>query len=92
MDMTPTLTPWTTTTSWLKTFVSSADHFNPDYTVTFSICNAVENGVVTTGTSDWKDYAVKVQLLFLNRNRQVWLPEQKGTEDIMGQFLRKTVQ
>ena len=29
MEMTPTLTPWTTTTAWLKTFVSSADHFNP---------------------------------------------------------------
>lgn len=59
MELTPSLTPWTTTTSWLKTFVSSADHFNPDYTVTFSICHGTKNGVVTTGTSDWKDYSVK---------------------------------
>lgn len=58
MDMTPSLTPWTTTTSWLKAFVSSADHWNPDYTVTFSISHAEKNGVVTTGTADWKDYAV----------------------------------
>lgn len=64
MEMTPSLTPWTTTTAWLKTFVSSADHFNPDYTVTFSICHAGENGVVTTGTGDWSDYSVKTVMTF----------------------------
>lgn len=64
MEMTPKLTPWTTTTAWLKTFVSSADHFNPDYTVTFSIANAVKNGVVTTGTADWTDYSVKSVITF----------------------------
>ena len=64
MEMTPSLTPWTTTTSWLKSFVSSADHFNPDYTVTFSVCHAEKNGVVTTGTADWADYSVKSIITF----------------------------
>lgn len=64
MAMTPSLTPWTTTTSWLKTFVSSADHFNPDYTVTFSICHAEKNGVVTTGTADWDNYITKSRITF----------------------------
>ncbi len=62
MEMTPSLTPWTTMTSWQKAFVSSADHWNPDYTVTFSISHAVKNGVVTTGTADWTDYIVKSKI------------------------------
>ena len=87
MDMTPTLTPWTTTTSWLKTFVSSADHFNPDYTVTFSICNAVENGVVTTGTSDWKDYAVKSTITFSQQESAGLVARAKGHRRYYGAVL-----
>ena len=62
LEMTPSLTPWTTMTSWQKAFVSSADHWNPDYTATFSISHAEKNGVVTTGTSDWKDYIVSSRI------------------------------
>lgn len=87
MDMTPTLTPWTTTTSWLKTFVSSADHFNPDYTVTFSICNAVKNGVVTTGTSDWKDYAVKSIITFSQQESAGLVARAKGHRRYYGAVL-----
>lgn len=58
MQMSPSLTPWTTETTWLKSFVSSADHFCPDYTTTFSLSHTGKNGVVTTGTADWKDYSV----------------------------------
>ena len=87
MDMTPTLTPWTTTTSWLKTFVSSADHFNPDYTVTFSICNAVENGVVTTGTSDWRDYTVKSTITFSQQESAGLVARAKGHRRYYGAVL-----
>ncbi|MDD3338393.1 MAG: ADP-ribosylglycohydrolase family protein [Lachnospiraceae bacterium] len=78
MEMTPSLTPWTTTTAWLKTFVSSADHFNPDYTVTFSICNAVENGVVTTGTGDWKNYSVESVITFSQQKLAGLVARAKG--------------
>jgi ADP-ribosylglycohydrolase len=62
MELSLSLTPWTTTTAWLKTFVASADHFHPDYTTTFSISHADINGVVTTGTPDWADYSVKSRI------------------------------
>lgn len=78
MEMTPSLTPWTTTTAWLKTFVSSADHFNPDYTVTFSICHANPNGVVTTGTADWADYAVKSIITFSQQDGAGLVARAKG--------------
>ena len=78
MEMTPTLTPWTTTTAWLKTFVSSADHFNPDYTVTFSICHATKNGVVTTGNSAWTDYAVSSGVTFSQQDAAGLVARAKG--------------
>lgn len=78
MEMTPSLTPWTTQTAWLKTFVSSADHFDPDYTVTFSVCNTVENGVVTTGTADWKDYSVESIITFSQQNAAGLVARAKG--------------
>ena len=78
MEMTPSLTPWTTTTAWLKTFVSSADHFNPDYTVTFSICHGCPNGVVTTGTSDWDDYEVSSVITFSQQDQAGLVARAKG--------------
>lgn len=78
MEMTPTLTPWTTTTAWLKSFVSSADHFNPDYTVTFSICHSAENGVVTTGTADWTDYSVETIMTFSRQDAAGLVARAKG--------------
>ena len=78
MEMTPSLTPWTTTTAWRKTFVSSADHFNPDYTVTFSISNAVKNGVVTTGTADWADYSVETIMTFSQQEQAGLVARAKG--------------
>lgn len=84
MEMTPSLTPWTTTTAWLKTFVSSADHFNPDYTVTFSICHAVENGVVTTGTADWDNYSVESVITFSQQNAAGLVARAKGHRQYYG--------
>ena len=84
MEMTPTLTPWTTTTAWLKTFVSSADHFNPDYTVTFSICHAVDNGVVTTGTADWDNYSVESVITFSQQNAAGLVARAKGHRQYYG--------
>lgn len=84
MEMTPTLTPWTTTTAWQKTFVSSADHFNPDYTVTFSICHEYDNGVVATGTSDWDDYAVSSVITFSQQNLAGLVARAKGHRQYYG--------
>ena len=87
MEMTPSLTPWTTTTSWLKTFVSSADHFNPDYTVTFSICHERENGVVTTGSSDWDDYTVSSVITFSQQDLAGLAARAKGHRQYYGAVL-----
>ena len=89
MEMTPSLTPWTTTTAWLKTFVSSADHFNPDYTVTFSICHATENGVVTTGTADWTDYSVESSITFSQQDAAGLVARAKGHRQYYGAVFTK---
>jgi len=89
MEMTPSLTPWTTTTSWLKTFVSSADHFNPDYTVTFSICHSDINGVVTTGTKDWVNYSVKSAITFSQQDAAGLVLRAKGHRRYYGAVLSK---
>lgn len=89
MEMTPSLTPWTTTTAWLKTFVSSADHFNPDYTVTFSICNEYENGVVTTGSSDWDNYTVSSIITFSQQDSAGLAARAKGHRQYYGAVFTK---
>ena len=64
MELSPSLTPWTTATTWLNTFVSAADNFAPDYTTTFSVSHSEKNGVVTTGSRDWDNYAVASKITF----------------------------
>lgn len=63
-QLSPSLTPWTTETRWLKSFVSSAVNFAPDYVTTFSVAHPEKNGVVTTGTRDWDDYEVESTITF----------------------------
>ncbi|MFF5991189.1 ADP-ribosylglycohydrolase family protein [Prauserella flavalba] len=63
-ELSPALTPWTTVTGWLKTFVSSAANLAPDYTTTFTVSHPEANGVVTTGTRDWTDYSVASTITF----------------------------
>jgi hypothetical protein len=63
-EMSPDLTPWTTDTVWLRSFVSSAKNFAPDYTTTFSLSHTGDNGVATIGTSDWSDYTVESRMTF----------------------------
>lgn len=62
--MSPGLTPWTTDSVWLRSFVSSAANFAPDYTTTFSLSHTVDNGVATIGTADWSDYVVESRIIF----------------------------
>lgn len=64
MELTPSLTPWTTMTPWLTSFVTSARHFAPDYTATFAVSHPQSGGVVTLGTRDWRDYAVSSLITF----------------------------
>lgn len=63
-ELTPSLVTWTNETIWLKTFVSSAENFYPDYLRTFSVSHPYENGVATTGGLDWKDYKVTSRITF----------------------------
>ncbi|TAM67553.1 MAG: ADP-ribosylglycohydrolase family protein [Microbacteriaceae bacterium] len=63
-EMSPELTPWTTDTAWLRTFVSSAANLAPDYTTTFCVSHPERGGVVTTGTEDWADYSVASRIEF----------------------------
>lgn len=64
-EMSKDITPWTTNTIWLKTFMNSASNFYPDYTTTFSLSHPEKYGVVTIGTVDWDNYRVTSTLTYL---------------------------
>jgi ADP-ribosylglycohydrolase len=61
-DLSPQLSPFDTSSYWIKSFVSSARHFAPDIFSTFCLSHPGTNGVVTTGTRDWADYQVSSNL------------------------------
>lgn len=61
-DLSPNLSPFDTTSYWLKSFVSSALHFRPDVDTTFALSHPGPLGVATTGTRDWVDYAVSATM------------------------------
>lgn len=62
LDLSPNMSPFDTTNYWIKSFVSSARHFRPDVGTTFALSHPEENGVATTGTRDWRDYAVSARM------------------------------
>ena len=62
-ELTPKLTPWDTTTFWTKSFVSSARHYATDIYNTFTLSHPHGEGVITTGTRDWTDYAAASELV-----------------------------
>jgi ADP-ribosylglycohydrolase len=77
-EMSPSLTPWTTSTTWLKSFMSSALNFHPDYTSTFSLSHPVENGIVTIGSTDWKDYSISSKIIFMQHKGAGLVVRSKG--------------
>jgi hypothetical protein len=48
--------------------MSSAKNFSPDYTTTFSISHPEENGIVTIGSPDWRDYSVTSKITFMRQD------------------------
>lgn len=86
-EMTPAATPWTTSTAWLKTFVSSAEQFFPDYTGTFAISHPAANGVATTGTLDWDNYSVKSKITFSYQEQAGLVARAKGHKRYYGAVL-----
>ena len=77
-QMSPSLTPWTTTTPWLESFMSSASNFYPDYTTTFSLSHQSENGVVTIGSTDWRNYKIESTLIFIRHEGAGLVARSKG--------------
>lgn len=61
-DLSPNITPFDTSSFWVKSFVSSARHFAPDVGSTFSLSHPGLNGVATTGGRDWVDYSAATRL------------------------------
>lgn len=61
-DLSPNITPFDTSSFWVKSFVSSARHFAPDVGSTFSLSHPGANGLATTGGRDWVDYSVTSRL------------------------------
>jgi len=61
-EMSPRMTPFDTSSYWMKSFVSSALHFRPDLDTTFALSHPFDNGAITTGSRDWVDYEVRSRL------------------------------
>lgn len=61
-DLSPKMSPFDTSSYWLKSFVSSALHFRPDVDTTFALSHPTDNGAITTGGRDWDDYRVSSRL------------------------------
>ncbi|MBP1996641.1 ADP-ribosylglycohydrolase family protein [Paenibacillus eucommiae] len=78
IDLTPSLSPWTTNTTWIKSFMSSIDNFNPDFAETFSISHPTTNGVATIGGTDWDNYCVSSQLICTNQESAGLIARAKG--------------
>jgi ADP-ribosylglycohydrolase len=61
-EMSPRMSPFDTSSYWMKSFVSSALHFRPDLDTTFALSHPHDNGAITTGSRDWVDYEVSSRL------------------------------
>ena len=55
---------WNLRPHWLRAWVSAAREFAPDFELTYCISHSADNGLVTLGTRDWRDYAVAASLRF----------------------------
>lgn len=55
---------WNLRPYWLRAWVSAAREFAPDFELTYCISHSADNGLVTLGTRDWRDYAVDTRLRF----------------------------
>lgn len=50
---------WNLSPFWVRAFVSSARHLAPDFKWTLCVSHPEDNGVVTTGSTDWDDYRLQ---------------------------------
>ncbi|MDE0450093.1 MAG: ADP-ribosylglycohydrolase family protein [Spirochaetaceae bacterium] len=65
---------WNLRPRWLRAWVSAAREFAPDFELTYCVSHSADNGLVTLGTRDWRDYAVETRLRFsLHRSAGVVL-------------------
>jgi len=55
---------WNTNPLWLAGFAGSATHFAADFKRTYCVSHTEEKGLVTIGTSDWKDYSVTSTIFY----------------------------
>ena len=55
---------WNLQPHWLRAWVSAAREFAPDFELTYCVSHSADNGLVTLGTRDWRDYAVETRLRF----------------------------
>jgi len=61
-ELSPRISPFDISSYWVKSFMSSARHFGPDVGSTFCLSHPSTNGIATTGSRDWDNYAVSSQL------------------------------
>lgn len=55
---------WNTNPLWLAGFASSAAQFAADFKRTYCVSNVEDDGVVTIGSREWKNYSVESTLYF----------------------------
>ena len=55
---------WNLQPRWSRAWVSAAKEFAPDFSETYCVSHSGQDGLVTMGTRDWRDYAVESRLRF----------------------------
>lgn len=55
---------WNLQPCWLRAWVSAAREFAPDFADTYCVSHREEDGLVTLGARDWRDYSVETRLRF----------------------------
>jgi len=77
-ELTPGISPFVTRTKWMMAFMNSTKHTGPDYLATFAISHPERNGVMTIGSTDWRDYSVASEIQFVHAEYAGLVARAKG--------------
>ena len=79
---------WNTNPLWLAGFASSAAQFAADFNQTYCVSHQEDDGLVTIGSREWKDYKVESIVYFSLHKSGGLVVRSTGINDIMELFLR----
>ena len=77
-ELSPGIGAFVTRTKWMMAFMNSTRHTCTDYLATLAVSHPDENGVMTIGTNDWKNYSVSSTVQFVHAKQAGLVIRAKG--------------